>query len=160
MITREILKQIVMMQHLSDEMLDKLIPITEILQYDEKEYLFHQGDKAGRFFFVLEGKVLLEQRISPGMTVYLSAAKPGYSVGWSAMLDDEEEFYTTDAFCAEPTQLLSFRAGKLKALFEKDYQLGYIMSHRLLHVVKRRYDKRTEQFIKVIKNHPEIGALF
>ena len=159
MISRETLKQIVMMQYLSDEMLDELIPITELLQYNENEFIFHQGDKADRYYFVLQGKVLLEQRIAPGITIALSAIKPGFSVGWSAMLDEAEEFYSTDAICAEPTQLLSFTAEKLKALFEQDYHLGYIMSHRLLHVVKKRYDVRTEQFLKVIRHHPELGRL-
>ena len=76
------------------------------------------------------------------------------------MLDEEDKFYTSDAICAEPTQLISFRAKRLKTLFEKDHHLGYIMSRRLLHVVKKRYDVRTEQFIKAIKDHPDLGALF
>ena len=160
MITRQVLKQIVMMQYLSDEMLDELIPVAELLQYDEKEYIFRQGDKADRYFSVLQGKVLLEQRISNGITVSLSSVKSGFCFGWSAMLDEEDKFYTSDAICAEPTQLISFRAKRLKALFEKDHQLGYIMSRRLLHVVKKRYDVRTEQFIKAIKDHPDLGALF
>ncbi len=159
MISRETLKQLVMMKYLSDDMLDELVPITELLQYNEKEFIFQQGDKADRYYFVLQGKVLLEQRISPVITISLSAVKPGYSVGWSAMLDEAEEYYSSDAICAEPTQLLSFRADKLKALFEKNYHLGYILSRRLLHVVKKRYDIRTEQFLKVIRHHPDIGNL-
>jgi len=160
MISRETLKQIVMMRYLTDEMLDQLIPITELLQYAEKEFVFHEGDRANRYFSILQGIVLLEQRIATGVTVSISSIKAGFGFGWSALLDQEAEFYTSDAICAEPTQLLSFKAEKLKALFEKNYQLGYIMSRRLLHVVKKRYDVRTEQFIKAIKNHPDLGALF
>ena len=160
MITRENLKQIVMLTYLTDDMLDELIPITELLQYDEKEYVFYQGDKADRYYSILQGMVLLEQRIGSGITISLSSIKQGYSIGWSAMLDGSEENYSTDAICAEPTQLLSFRAKKLKALFEQNYHLGCIMSQRLLHVVKKRYDVRTEQFIKAIKDHPDLGALF
>ena len=52
MITRENLKQIVMLTYLTDDMLDELIPITELLQYDEKEYVFHQGDKADRYYSI------------------------------------------------------------------------------------------------------------
>ena len=159
MITRETLKQIFMMKHLSDKMLDELIPIAEVLQYNEKEYIFRQGDKADRYSFLLQGKVLIEDRISSEMTVSLVSIKPGYSIGWSSMMDEEDEFYTSDAICAEPTQLISFQAEKLKALFQKDYQLGYILSHQLLHVIKTRYDTLTSKFIQVIKNHPEMGAL-
>lgn len=160
MITRDILKQIVSLTYLTDDMLDELIPIAELLQYDEKEYVFHQGDKADRYYSVLQGNVLLEQRMGSGITISLSSIKTGYSIGWSAMLGDAEETYSSDAICAQPTQLLSFRAKKLKTLFEQNYQLGYIMSQRLLHVVKTRYDTRTEQLIKAIKDHPELGDLF
>ena len=160
MITRNTLKQIVMLTYLTDEMLDELIPITELLQFDEKEYVFHEGDRADRYYSILQGTVLLEQRIGSGITISLSSIKQGYSIGWYAMLDGTEENYSSDAICAEPTQLLSFRTKKLKGLFEQDYRLGYIMSQRLLHVVKKRYDIRTEQFIRAIKDHPDLGALF
>jgi len=101
--------------------------------------------------------VLLEQRISAEIAVSLSAVKPGYSFGWSALLYDEG--YTIDAVCAEPSQLLSYRSEKLKTLFEKDNSLGYIMNQRLLRVIKKRYDTLTDQFIKAIRHHPDIGSL-
>ena len=157
MITRDDLKKIVMMGYLSDEMLDKLVPITDLLLFDEKDFIFRQGDKSDRFYMLLKGKVLLEQNITDTITVSLSAIKPGFSFGWSAMLD--EETYTVSALCSEPCQVLSFREEKLKALFEQDHSLGYIMSQRLLVVIKKRYDIRTEQFIKTIKHHPDIGSL-
>lgn len=157
MISREDLKQMVMLAYLTDELLDQLVPITELLKFEETEFIFRQGDRADRFYFVLSGKVILEQRISSRITVSMSAVRVGYSFGWSAMLD--EEHYTTDAICAESCQVLSFRAEKLKALFEREKALGYIMTQRLLRVIKKRYDIRTEQFIKAIRHHPDIASL-
>jgi hypothetical protein len=78
-------------------------------------------------------------------------------LGWSALLDGGK--FTTDALCAEPCQLLSFRAMKIKTLFEQNTALGYIMSQRLLRVIQKRYQSRTEQFIKVIRHHPDLGNL-
>ena len=157
MVTREELKQIVMMGYLTDEMLDKLIPITDLLSFDENEIIFRQGDKSGRLYMVKHGKVLLEQKITDKITVSISAIKPGYTFGWSAMLD--EETYTSRAIAAEPCELYSLREEKIKALFEKDHSMGFIMSQRLLVIMKKRYDIRTEQFIKTIKHHPDIGSL-
>jgi len=157
MISREDLKQIVMLGYLTDEMLDKLIPITELLHFDKNEYIFRQGDKAERFYMLQQGKVLLEQKITDTITVSVSAIKPGYSFGWSAMLD--EELFTTDAICAEACKIFSFREKKIKMLFQKDNALGFIMSQRLLRIMKKRYDIRTEQFIKTIRHHPEISTL-
>ncbi len=157
MISREDLKQMVMLAYLSDEMLDQLIPITEMNQFAAQEYIFRQGDLADRFYFLVRGKVLLEQRISPEIAVSLSAVKPGFSFGWSALLDNE--IYTMDALCAEPSQMLSFRAEKLKSLFKTNHSLGYIVYQRLLGVLKKRYETLTEQFVKAIRHHPDIGSL-
>jgi CRP-like cAMP-binding protein len=157
MICREDLKQIVILGHLTDEMLDKLIPITDLLLFDEKEFVFQQGVKADRFYMVQQGKVILELTVTDKLTVTVSAIKPGYSFGWSAMLEDET--YTVNALCSEPSRIFSLRAEKLKALFEQDPSLGYIMSQRLLVIMKKRYDIRTEQFIKTITHHPDIADL-
>ena len=152
------LRQIVILGYLTDAMLEKLVPITDLLQFDKKEFIFRQGDISDRFYMLKKGKVLLELEISDKITVSLSAIKPGYSFGWSAMLD--EEMYTVNALCSEPCEIYSLRAEKLKALFEKDHNLGYIMSQRLLVIMKKRYDIRTEQFIKTITHHPDLADLF
>jgi len=157
MIAREDLKQIIMLRYLTDEMLDKLIPITELLYFDKRELIFRQGEKSQYFYMLKEGKVILEQRITDKIAVSVSAIKPGNSFGWSAMLDGEE--YSIDAVCAEPCKVFSFREEKIKALFEEDHSMGFIMSQRLLHILKKRYDIRTEQFLKTLRHHPEISSL-
>ncbi|MBT3386484.1 MAG: cyclic nucleotide-binding domain-containing protein [Desulfobacula sp.] len=157
MITVQDLKQFVMLGYLSDEMLKSLIPITEMLRFDENEIIFQQREKADRLFLLKMGKVLLEQRITDKMTVSMSSIKPGFSFGWSAML--ENDLYSTDAICAEPCEVFSFRGSKIKKLMEQDHSLGFIISQRLLYVIKKRYDARTEQFVKTIKLHPDISNL-
>ena len=101
--------------------------------------------------------MILEQRITDKIAVSLSAIESGSSFGWSAVLDGEE--YTIDAVCAEPCKVFSLRDDKLKALFEEDHSLGFKMSQRLLHIIKKQYDTRTEQFIKTLSHHPEISRL-
>jgi CRP/FNR family transcriptional regulator, cyclic AMP receptor protein len=157
MISREDLKQISMLGYLTDEMIDKLIPITELMHFDKRELIFQQGDNAQHFYMLKEGKVILEQKITDKIAVSLSAIKPGGSFGWSAMLDREE--YSINAVCAEPCKVFSLRDEKIKALFKEDHSLGFIMCQRLLHIIKRRYDIRTEQFLKTIRHHPEISSL-
>ena len=157
MIDVQDLKQFVMLEYLSDEMLKKLVPITETLLFDHNEKIFQQGEEANRFFLLKKGKVLLELRITDSITVSMSGVKPGFSFGWSAML--EGSLYSTDAICAEPCEVFSFRESKIKKIMEEDHSLGYIFNQRLLYVIKKRYDIRTEQFVKTIKYHPEISNL-
>ena len=157
MIDAQTLKQFIMLGYLTDDMLNRLIPITKEHFFEENEVIFKQDEKADRLYFVKTGKVLLEYRIADKITVTMSAVRPGFSFGWSAMLDDEP--YSTDAICNERCEILSIKASDLKQEMINDHSMGYIISQRLLYVVKKRYDARTEQFVKTIKFHPDISKL-
>lgn len=155
MIKVQDLKQFVMLGYLTDDMLQCLVPITETLLFDENEMVFQQGDKAKRFYLLKKGKVVLEQQITENMTVSMNAIKPGFSFGWSAML--ENGIYSTNAICSEPCEIFSFRESKIKLAMENNHSLGFIISQRLLYVLKKRLDARTDQFVKTIKLHPDIS---
>ena len=158
MVTTDDLKNIAIMTHLKDDMLDRIVSITDILQFEDQEIIFRQGDIADRFYMVKRGKVLLEQRIAEKITVSVGSIKPGFAFGWSTMI--EEGIYTTDAVCAEPCEIISMRGSKIRALCEKDPYMGYLLTRRLLVILKKRYDHRTEQFITVIKHDPDMKDLF
>jgi len=158
MATTEDLKKMVIMTHLKDDMLDRLITITDVLTFNDQEIIFRQGDIADRFYMVKRGKVLLEQKMTDKITVSVGSVKPGFAFGWSTMI--EEGYYTTNAVCAEPSEILSMRGNKIRILCEKDPYMGFLVTQRLLVILKKRYDHRTEQFIKVIKHHPDMKDLF
>ena len=158
MLTTEDLKKMVIMTHLKDDMLDRIISITDVLIFEDQEVIFRQGDIADRFYLVKRGKVLLEQRLAEKITVSVGSIKPGFAFGWSTMI--EEGYYTTDAVCAEPCEIYSMKGEKLRALCDKDPYMGYLLTRRLLVILKKRYDHRTDQFIKVLKHNPDMKELF
>ncbi|MCP3901775.1 MAG: cyclic nucleotide-binding domain-containing protein [Desulfobacteraceae bacterium] len=157
MIAVKDLKKFVMLGYLSEEMLTSLIPITEILNFDEDEMIFKQGEKANRLYFVKRGKVLLEHKVTDTLTISMSSVEPGFSFGWSSML--ENDVYSSNAICAEPCQVYTYRDHKLKELMNEDHSIGFVISQRLLYVLKKRFDVRTSQLIKMIKFHPDISNL-
>ena len=53
----------------------------------------------------------------------------------------------------------SFRAEKFKRILDSDPAMGYIVSQGLLRIIKKRYDARTRQFIRVLTNHPDLKKL-
>ena len=154
MVSKEDLKQIEMLSYFTDEMLDKMLPLIDVLRFEDQEIIFREGDFADRFFMLKRGKVLLELRVSDKATVSMGSVKPGFSFGWSAMLDSGA--YTTAAVCAEATEVYSVRREKLLNLLDNDHSMGYVMTQRLIRIMKRRLDIRTEQFIRLIKNHPDM----
>ena len=158
MVTTEDLKKMVIMTHLKDNMLDRIISITDVLIFENQEIIFRQDDIADRFYMVKRGKVLLEQRLAEKISVSVGSIKPGFAFGWSTMI--EEGYYTTDAVCAEPCEIFSMKGDKIRALCDKDPYMGYLLTQRLLVILKKRYDHRTDQFIKVIKHNPDMQDLF
>ena len=112
MIYKEDLKQIVLLSHLTDPMLDEIIQIIDVLQFGNEEIIFKQGQPADRFYMLKRGKVLLEQKISEKVTAIIGSIKPGFSFGWGAMIEDGS--YSAKAVCAEPCEIYSFKSKKIK----------------------------------------------
>jgi CRP-like cAMP-binding protein len=157
-LTKEDLSQIVMIARLKEPMQDRLSQIIDVFKFDKDEILFKEGEPAERFYMLRSGNVLLEQRISEKVTACVGSVKPGFSFGWSAMVDNG--VYTTEAVCIEPSEIYSFKRDKINKLFEQDPEMGFRMYQRLLEIIKKRLDYRTGQFRQAIKDHPDMQNLF
>jgi len=157
MITVEDLKKSFIFGQLSDEMLKKVISISEKMIFDENEYVYRSKDKADNLYLVKQGKVLLEQSISDKITVSVDSIKPGFSFGWVSLLS--EGIHKLDAVCAEPSNVSVVNAEKLQALMESDQELGFRIMKRVLEMIKSRLDRRTDQFVRSIATHPDIYDL-
>jgi CRP-like cAMP-binding protein len=158
MLSRDDLKEIVILSHLTDAMRDRLLPYIDILQFQNGDLVFKQNTPAVRFYMLRRGKIILEQDITELVTACVGSIKPGYSFGWSAML--EHEIYTADAVCVEPCEVYSFKKEKIIGLFAQEPDIGMRIYQRLLVIIKKRYDNRTEQFRQAIVNHPDMVDLF
>lgn len=158
MLSYEDVRDIVDLSHLTNEMLDAVLPHIDILQFDAEDIIFQEGDPADRLFFLKRGKVLLEKRISDKISFSIGAVKPGNSFGWSAVMG-RGMAYSTMTLCAESSMVYSIRSDKMLNLLDKDHELAYIFYQRLLWVVKSRLDHRTAQFVTVLRNHPDIESL-
>ena len=158
MVAIEDLKQIVILGYLTDEMLGTLIPYIDAQTFEEGQLIFKEGDRGDTFYMLKRGKVLLEQRISDKVRVTVGSIKPGYSFGWSAMLGGDE-FYTLEAMCVENCEVLFISKEAIKRLLDDNHSMGYYLMQRILVIVKKRLDRRTEQFLRVISAHPDIKHL-
>ncbi len=162
MISKDELRRMVIIREFTDTMLEKMIPLVERLQFDERQPVFRQGDSAERFYLLIKGKVLLEQRLSDKMTVSMDAIKPGYSFGWSSIVRgtlNPYSRYTSDAICVEPSEVFAIKGEDFHIILEEDHSMGYIINRNLNRVIKQRLVYRTEQFVRIIKKHPDMESL-
>jgi CRP-like cAMP-binding protein len=156
MITKDGLRSIRIMENLTDEMLDLLIPCIDLRQYEARDVIFREGDRSEYFYMIKSGKVLLEKRISSKITVSIASIKPGLSFGWSALLSDPLRL---DAVCSESSTIYTLDAKESMKLTEDNPKMGYLIYRNLIRIVQRRLDLRTEQFVRMISRHPDIQPL-
>ncbi|MGD9332967.1 MAG: cyclic nucleotide-binding domain-containing protein [Desulfobacterales bacterium] len=158
MLSIDAVRDIIILNYLSDEMLNAVIPHLDILQFEEEDTIFQEGDPAERMFFLKRGKILLEKRISDKISFAIGAVKPGFSFGWSAVLG-EGMSYSSMTVCAEPCQVYSIRGKKIRNLLDNDHDMAFLFHRRLIWVIKNRLDHRTSQFVTALRNHPDIESL-
>ena len=158
MVSLERLRSIYLLQGLKDSMLEKIQPLTEERDYQNREVIFREGDKALFFYMLHQGKILLEVEASETIMISLGSIKPGFSFGWSALLSDS--LYTAYAICTEPSDVIMIRGDKFLALMDEDHHLGYLVMEGVVRILKRRLERRTNQFLKTLRQHPDIREPF
>jgi len=159
MVSLEELRKINLFRNLDAGMLETIRPFVELRDFQNREVIFREGDKALYFYMLLRGSVLLEVQASPSILISLGAVKQGFSFGWSALLPEEAN-YTSHAVCTEASDVLMIPAGKLLSLMESDHTMGFRIMEGVVGILKRRLERRTEQFLKTLRNHPDIKEPF
>jgi len=157
MVTLDDLKKINLLQNLTDEELEKILPITKHHEFKAEDVLFNEGDKAGTLYMLKRGKILLEVDISEIISISLGSVKPGFSFGWSALISDST--YTSGAICSEPCEVLTVPGKEFQDLLNQDHTVGYHIMTGLAQIISSRLARRTDQFLKVMAKHPDIQKL-
>ncbi len=158
MVSIEELKKIKLVQGLDSHELKKLGALGSLRIFSEKAAIFEQGQKADTFYMLLRGKVLLEVELTENIMISLGSVKPGYSFGWSSLFDGSK--YTSSAICSEPSEVIAIPASPLLESMEQDPVLGYKIMKGALDILRSRLTRRTDQFLKTLRMHPDIQALF
>ena len=158
MVSLNDLKKIWLMASLEDHLLEKIQPLAQLRLFGEKALLFEEGQEADTLYMLLTGKVLLELKASDAIMISLEAVKPGDPFGWSAIVP--ESFYTANATCSEPCELVTFSGAELRKIMDEDHLLGYRIMEGILRILQTRLFTRTDQFLKTFKQLPDMAKLF
>jgi CRP-like cAMP-binding protein len=118
--------------------LRKLAVTAHRLHSPGDQHLFHEGDRADRFYILLRGAV--ELRIAMGgknlKQFGLSTLGIHDVFGWAALIEPYE--YQISAYCLEECELIAFDSLKLSELIGHQPQLGYMLMNRLLEIASGR----------------------
>lgn len=151
------LKEILLLQGLPETILREMVREARLNDYASGAVIFEEGAPAQDFYMLKEGKILLEVEIAQDIIISLGSIKKGYSFGWSSLLP--EGLHTTFAVAAEPSMVLSISGEAFLEILEREPRWGYLVMKRVFQVFRRRLERRTNQFIKVMRKHPDIQKL-
>jgi CRP-like cAMP-binding protein len=158
MVTFGDLRNIFLLGNLTDTMLGKILPFVQMRLFSDGSKIFREGEKADYFYMLIKGKIVLEMKISEKISASLGSIKKGGSLGWSALLEDPA--YTSTAICVEPCEIMAISGNKFQELMERDHEMRHGVMKIVIGILKRRLERRTDQFLKVIENHPDLQRLF
>lgn len=139
------LKQFPLLAPLKTELLDALAAVSEEISIPENQWLFHEGDPANAFYFIIGGRVELRVRLDDkgGTHMPLNVLTTGDALGWSAVVSPY--VYHLGAYTTSPTQLLRLDGERVRALLEEHPDQGYTLMQGIAHAMAGRVEVISEQ---------------
>ena len=152
---KEVLRSSEIFQGLTDDELDKLLPLCQEQSYEAGAVMFCEGAQCNYVQTLRSGKVALETELvisrSSAERATIDVLSEGSSFCWSALM--EPHILTSSGRCLEKTEIIALDGEKLKVLLDENPQMGYKVANNLVKVVASRlqHTKRTmERILSVI----------
>jgi len=154
MITTDDLKNVPVLQGLSNKVFVKLEEIAHLQDIAEGEVIYAADTTAENVYIVKTGKVVLEADLNPGASVALASIKPGYLFGWYGMVPSTT--HSMRARVVADGELIVLPGDELRMIMDEDHDFGYQFMNKMYLLIKQRLDRRTDQLIKVLGKHPDL----
>ena len=166
MLDKELLKVFPIFSEFPQEHLSEMAQWGKVLEFDLNQTIFQDGENAFDLYGVVDGKVELslmvrnellktdiqyEESIQTHIEtvekdIIVDSIEPGEIFGWSALIKPRR--FTTTAKCSKSAKIVSLPADQLKAIFDKNPQIGYVFMEQLAEIVSQRLRNRTEKLIE------------
>jgi CRP-like cAMP-binding protein len=159
------------------EALEAIANKGKILEFKAKDVIFNVEDPATHFYGLLAGEIELvlvfknkvlktdieyEEAIQASMVdeekeIIVDRVKAGQVFGWASIVGPAKR--TVNAECSQKSRVIALPADELKAMFDKDHTLGYIIMKRLSDIIAKRLRHRTDKLIETWGEAFDIGSI-
>ncbi len=177
MLDKKLLSKFIFFSGIADDKLAAMAQRGDLLDFKAGDTIFQTGDSSDNLYGVVSGVVELnlvyKDKVLQADIIYeeqnqsrieilekpiqVAIVDPGKIFGWSALTRSRKR--TITAKCLEDSQVISLPGDGLKALFEKDMELGYILMSRLSDIISHRLQERTDKLIEAWVEAFDVGAL-
>jgi CRP/FNR family cyclic AMP-dependent transcriptional regulator len=140
MITIDTLRTCEVFAELTDEELQRILPLCHEEQHPKDEVMFSEGDEATAFYILTEGQVSLQYVICPQPEYCQDARilldKPGDYMGWSSLVKPSR--MTASGLSLADVHLVAIDGKGLSELMERDSHMGFVILKELAGSLNKR----------------------
>ena len=162
---------------ISPEVLDRLASKCEILDFKTNDIVFSYEEPAEHFYGLFDGEVELSlvftdkvlkteveyeeavhaRIVDQEKQIVVDNVRPGQVFGWASIVGPGRR--TVTAKCTEVSRVFSISAADLKAMFDADHTLGYLLMKRMSDIISRRLKNRTDKLIETWVEAFDVGEI-
>ena len=135
------------MQGLRPSQLTTLADCAMKTEFAPGQLIFHEGDIANRFYFILEGKVALKARSRGDSPVPIETIGAGEVLGWSWLF--EPYTWHFDALAVEKTTAIFFYGTWVREQCEQDRDFGCELYKRVALIVIDRLQNARRRLLEL-----------
>jgi CRP-like cAMP-binding protein len=130
---RELLAQSEIFKDLTDDEVQKVGGICQVLELGVTEFVFREGDEGDRLFIIEKGEVRISRQIPGVGEEALAVLKRGACFGEMSVLDPSSR--STDAIAHTRCTLLTITREDFRHLLDSDRELGYKVLWAVVHLL-------------------------
>lgn len=123
-------------RELPEPVLAKLAALARVIEWNEGELVFREGDVQRDLFVVSSGHVVLEMNIPGRGATRILTVRSGELLAWSALLGKGR--MTTSAITLEPTMAVAIPGDQLLALCQSDAEVGSHVMGQVANALSQR----------------------
>ncbi len=121
--------------------------MSEKMSFKPGERILKEGQEAGHFYLIIEGKVSIGLRVPGEGEIIFETIGEGEIIGWSWLI--APHIWRFNATAVDPTEVIAVDAHNLVELCEKDHELGYQLLKKMVHVIGDRLTATRLQLLDI-----------
>lgn len=110
-----------------------------VVNFNEGDVLFKEGEDADKFYLIIKGKVALETYSAGRGVINIQTVEDGEMLGWSWLVAPHK--YRFGAKVITKTEMIVINGNQLRARCEKAPILGYEMMKRMVRAIAFRLEQ-------------------
>jgi CRP/FNR family transcriptional regulator, cyclic AMP receptor protein len=141
------LRQCSFLEPMSDEHVNKVAEIAQLVEAPIGHRIFREGDVAEDVYLIISGRIVLEICAAGVGCKQVCTLDAGDLLGWSPVLGNVR--FTATARALQPTRLVRLEASALRDLCRRDLSFGYEFANRTSMALAKRLSAARLQLIDV-----------